>query len=61
MIKLKIKDTGKHVIVNYKQNNTNALEHLSGICSLYSAIKKYTDLTDEDIIEFVKDYTKGDM
>ena len=61
MIKLIIKDTGKEVRVDYKQKNTNTLEHLSGICSLYSTIKKCTDMTDEDIIKFVKCYTKGDM
>lgn len=61
MIELKIKDTGKDVIVDYKQKNTNILEHLSGICSLYLAIKKCTDMTDEDIIKFVKHYMKGGM
>ena len=61
MIKLKIKDKGKDVVTDYKHKNTSIFEHLCGICSLYLAIKKYANIEDEDIIEFVKLCTKGDM
>lgn len=57
MFVLKVKDTGEKsgVSIDYKSAKTNTLEHLSGILALYKQMKKYSDITDDEIIEFIKD------
>lgn len=57
MFVLKVKHKGEKsgVSIDYKSSKTNTLEHLSGILTLYKQMKKYSDITDDEIIEFIKD------
>lgn len=57
MFVLKVKDMGEKsgVSIDYKSSKTNTLEQLSGILTLYKQMKKYSDITDDEIIEFIKD------
>lgn len=57
MFVLKVKDISENsgVSIDYKSSKTNTLEHLSGILTLYKQMKKYSDITDDEIIEFIKD------
>lgn len=57
MFVLKVKDKSEKngVSVSYQSSKTNTLEHLSGILTLYKQMKKYSDITDDEIIEFIKD------
>lgn len=56
MFVLTVKDMGEKsgVSIDYKSSKTNTLEHLSGILTLYKQMKKYSDITDDEIIEFIK-------
>lgn len=56
MFVLKVKDKSEKsgVSVSYQSSKTNTLEHLSGILTLYKQMKKYSDITDDEIIEFIK-------
>lgn len=64
MIKLIVKDDNKTGIeVHYRQNKSNTIEHIAGMCALYKTIKACTDLTDEEIFKWitsVESEEKGD-
>lgn len=59
MIKLKIKDKDEGVSVSITQNDTNTVEHIAGIATLYKSIKENTDYTDEEILRAVYEAYKG--
>ena len=56
MIKLTIEqDKEEHVKGSYKCVFSNTHEHVYGIVTLFNAIKENTGLSDEEIIEMIKD------
>lgn len=56
MIKLTIEqDKEEHIRGNYKSVFSNTQEHIYGIVTLFNGIKENTRLSDEEIIEMIKD------